>query len=185
MLFPGKLMAPAPGKCQSPTVRDVCDIYLRGHIKNRAEKGRVEIRRTFDLMLAGIADHDAATVTRKVASVHLSDSTTSQCRRRCCKELRAAWDYRPDSGDLPQTAPNGWRSALRGKLKSKERAKLVDESQGQRLGSCADREPVGQPDEVRSKLARGPVKTSRVTRWLWTTSSRGKVSASIGSPRAA
>ena len=185
MLFPGKLMAPTPGKCQSPTVRDVCDIYLRGHIKNRAGKRRVEIRRTFDLMRAGIADHDAATVTRKVASVHLSDSTTSQCRRRCCKELRAAWDYRPDSGDLPQTTPNGWRSALRGKLKSKERAKLFDESQGQRLGSCADREPVGQPDEVRSKLARGPVKTSRVTKWLWTMSNRGKVSASIGSPRAA
>jgi hypothetical protein len=92
MLFPVKLMAPASGKCQSPTVRDVCDIYLRGHIKNRAEKGRVEIRRTFDLMLAGIADHDAATVTRKVASVHISDSTTSQCRWRCCKELRAAWN---------------------------------------------------------------------------------------------
>ena len=85
-------MAPTPGKCQSPTVRDVCDIYLRGHIKNRAEKGRVEIRRTFDLMRAGIADLDAATVTRKVASVHLSDSTTSQCRRRSCKELRAAWN---------------------------------------------------------------------------------------------
>lgn len=99
--------------------------------------------------------------------------------------IEGGLEHRPDSGDLPQTTPNGWRSALRGKLKSKERAKLVDESQGQRLGSCADREPVGQPDEVRSKLARGPVKTSRVTKWLWTMSNRGKVSASIGSPRAA
>ncbi len=52
MFFPGERMTPAPGKCQSPTVRDVCDIYLNGRIKNRAEKGRVEIRRTFETMLA-------------------------------------------------------------------------------------------------------------------------------------
>lgn len=156
---------PAPGKCQSPTVRDVCDIYLKGHIKNRAEKGRVEIRRTFDTMLLGIADHDAATVTRKIAFAHIKQFDHIPVQAAILrKELGAAWDYCLDSGDLPETTPNWWRSVLRGKLKSKGRAKL-----GVKSGVT---KRVLSPDEI-GKIIRWLPNFSKnvedmLTLYLWT-----------------
>lgn len=39
---------------------------------------------------------------------------------------------------------------------------------------------IDQPDEARRKLARGPIKESRVTDWLWPTLNKGK--AMLGHP---
>ncbi|MGE0069688.1 MAG: tyrosine-type recombinase/integrase, partial [Thiomonas sp.] len=136
------------GKRQNPTVRDICEIYLKGHIKNRAEKGRLEIHRTFRTMLDGIADLDATAVTRKIAFAHIKQFDHIPVQAAILrKELGAAWDYCLDSGDLPENAPNWWRSILRGKLKSKGRAKL-----GSKTGVT---KRVLSPDEV-----------GRLIRWL-------------------
>ncbi|MBN9475368.1 MAG: alpha/beta hydrolase [Bordetella sp. SCN 67-23] len=107
------------------TVRRVCDLYLEGHISRRAEKGRGEVARLFNTMLDGIENMLAVDVTRTVAFAHIkkydeSPVIASNLRR----ELGAAWDYCLDSGDLLEDTPNWWRLILRGKLKSKGRAKL-------------------------------------------------------------
>lgn len=109
----------------SPTVRELCDIYLTGHVKNRAKKGQREVARTFNTMLDGIQDMPATAITRKVAFDHIkkfehAPVQASNLRR----ELGAAWDYCLDSGDLPEDTPNWWRLVLRGKLRSKGHAKL-------------------------------------------------------------
>lgn len=135
-------------KRQNPTVRDICEIYLKGHIKNRAEKGRLEVHRTFGTMLDGIADLDATAVTRKIAFAHIKQFDHIPVQAAILrKELGAAWDYCLDSGDMPEDAPNWWRSILRGKLKSKGRAKL-----GCKTGVT---KRVLSPDEV-----------GRLIRWL-------------------
>lgn len=103
------------------TVRDICTIYLEGHIDvNRKEKGAVEIRRTFNTMTESIADMKAVDVTRSVAVdliqgfAHIPVQASSLRR-----ELGAAWEFALDAGKLPESAPNWWRLILRGKLKSK------------------------------------------------------------------
>jgi integrase len=107
------------------TVAQVCKIYLDGHVKNRAKKGRDEVERTFNTMLDGISDMPAVAVTRKIAFTHIKkfDNVPVQAGN-LRRELGAAWDYCLDSGDLPEEIPNWWRLVLRGKLKSKGRAKL-------------------------------------------------------------
>ncbi|WP_234265068.1 tyrosine-type recombinase/integrase [Hydrogenophaga sp. NFH-34] len=147
------------------TVRQVCDIYLAGHVKNRAKKGRDEVARTFDTMLGDIADMRAIDVTRKIAFAHIKQYDhipvqASNLRR----ELGAAWDYCLDSGDLPDNTPNWWRQILRGKLKSKGPKKLgVHKGTGKRVLS---------PDEV-GELVRWLPNFSRavndfLTIYLWT-----------------
>lgn len=106
------------------SVADVCAAYLTGHVeRNRAPKGRAEIKRTFATMLGALADAPAASVTRAQA-FELIDSyadtpVQAQILRR---ELGAAWEYCHDAGKLPETVPNWWRVILRGKLKSKGKA---------------------------------------------------------------
>ena len=112
-------------RSDNPTVRDICEIYLAGHVKTRAVKGRREVARTFNTMLDGIGDMDAAAVTRRVAFDHIKQFDhipvqASNLRR----ELGAAWDYCLDSGALGEETPNWWRQILRGKLRSNGHARL-------------------------------------------------------------
>lgn len=106
------------------SVSDVCSAYLTGHVeRNRAPKGRAEIKRTFATMLGDLANVPAASVTRAQA-FELIDSyadtpVQAQILRR---ELGAAWEYCHDAGKLPETVPNWWRVVLRGRLKSKGKA---------------------------------------------------------------
>ena len=138
----------ASGGRRGATVREICEIYLAGHIKNRAEKGRAEIRRMFDTMLKDIGDMEAVAVTRKIAFAHIKRFDHSPVQAaNLRKELGAAWDYCLDSGDLPDDTPNWWRSVLRGKLKSKGRAKL-----GAKTGV--------------SKRVLSPAEVGRIIRWL-------------------
>lgn len=117
-----------PGSYQQSTVltvRQLCDDYLKGHIKHRAPKGRAEVERMFRTMLGEIQNCPAHTITRKIAFDTIkgfdgSPVIASNLRR----ELGAAWDYALDSGVLSQDTPNWWRLILRGKLKSKGPAKL-------------------------------------------------------------
>ncbi|WP_447578335.1 tyrosine-type recombinase/integrase [Achromobacter kerstersii] len=106
------------------TVAGACDLYYAGHIlTHRAEKGQIEIARTFQTMLGELATKPAAEVTRADA-FSLVESfahipVQAQILRR---ELGAAWDYCHDAGKIPETVPNWWRAILRGKLKSKGKA---------------------------------------------------------------
>ena len=116
---------PTVSRAVGPTVREVCDIYLKGHIKNRAMKGRIEVDRTFKTMLAGIEEMPAVAVTRKIAFDHIKQYDYAPVQAgNLRRELGAAWDYCLDSGDLPEETLNWWRLVLRGKLKSKGHNKL-------------------------------------------------------------
>jgi len=116
-------------------------------------------------MLVGIADRDAATVTRKIAFAHIKQFDHIPVQAAMLrKELGAVWDYCLDSGDLPETTPNWWRSVLRGKLKSKGRAKL-----GVKTGVT---KRVLSPDEI-GKIIRWLPNFSKnvedmLTLYLWT-----------------
>lgn len=103
-----------------PTVRDVCEAYLAGHIdRHRKAKGAAEIRRMFDTMLGDFADLVAATVTRSQAFALLeSFSTVPVQASKLRAELGAAWDYSLDAGKLPDNTPNWWRQIMRGRLRS-------------------------------------------------------------------
>jgi len=106
------------------TVADACDICVAGHIKqHRAEKGQIEIERTFRTMLGDLASKPAETVTRADAFALIESfahiPVQAQILRR---ELGAAWDYCHDAGKLAENVPNWWRAILRGKLKSKGKA---------------------------------------------------------------
>lgn len=118
-----ELLSPAVA-ASSPTVRRVCDIYVDGHVKkNRTEKGRLEVIRTFATMLGDLADVEASSVTRKVAFAHIKQFDHIPVQASVLRrELGAAWDYCLDSGDLPDDTPNWWRQILRGKLKSQGHA---------------------------------------------------------------
>jgi integrase len=103
------------------TVRQVCDLYLAGHIDlHRAEKGRKEIRRMFNTMLRDLANESAATLTRAQAFEFIQSyahiPVQAQNLRR---NLGSAWEYCHDAGELGESVPNWWREILRGKLKSK------------------------------------------------------------------
>jgi len=107
------------------TVREVCNLYLSGHIKHRAKKGQDEVARTFKTMLDGIAHLPATAISRKIAFDHIKQFDHAPVQAgNLRRELGAAWDYCLDAGDLPEDTPNWWRLILRGKLKSKGRAKL-------------------------------------------------------------
>jgi integrase len=130
------------------TVREVCDIYLAGHIKHRAVKGRKEVARTFNTMLGGIEGLAAAAVTRKIAFDHIKQYDDRPVQAgNLRRELGAAWDYCLDAGDLPEDTPNWWRLVLRGKLKSKGHAKL-----GVKSGAV--------------KRSLSPLEAGKLIRWL-------------------
>jgi len=131
---------PATSRSGVPTVREVCDIYLKGHIKNRAKKGRDEVERTFNTMLGGVEDMPAAAITRKIAFDHIKQFDYAPVQAgNLRRELGAAWDYCLDSGDLSEDTPNWWRLVLRGKLKSKGHNKLgVKKGAGKRVLSPAE-----------------------------------------------
>jgi len=131
---------PAASRPGGPTVREVCDIYLEGHIKNRAKKGRDEVARTFKTMLTGIEETPAVAITRKIAFDHIKQYDHAPVQAgNLRRELGAAWDYCLDSGDLPEDTPNWWRLVLRGKLKSKGHNKLgVKKGAGKRVLSPAE-----------------------------------------------
>ena len=90
---------------------------------------------------------------------------------------RHVYESLGDFGALPDHQPEGrqavrqaLRHAARGDGRGDRLVNLLQPSQTSlHVGLC-------QPDAVRGKLARGPVKTSRVIEWLWTTSIRGKIS---------
>jgi len=161
----GDKRRPAVGETGYPTVRDVCHIYLTGHVKNRVKKGRDEVARTFKTMLDGIADLPATAITRKVAFNHIKQFDHAPVQAGVLRrELGAAWDYCLDSGDLPEDAPNWWRLILRGKLKSKGRAKL-----GEKRGVT---KRVLSPDETGTLIRWLPNFSQNVddmlTLYLWT-----------------
>jgi integrase len=103
------------------TVWDVCDDYVRGHIKvARAKKGAAEVERIFATMLGDFGNLTAAEVTRTQAfDLIQSYASTPIVAKDLRGELGGAWDYALDAGRLPDTTPNWWRLILRGKLKSK------------------------------------------------------------------
>ncbi|MGE8691679.1 MAG: tyrosine-type recombinase/integrase [Achromobacter sp.] len=106
------------------TVQRVCDLYHAGHIvRNRGEKGQVEIARMFRTMLGDLAGKEAAEVSRADAFALIESyahiPVQAQILRR---ELGAAWEYCHDAGKLAESVPNWWRLILRGKLKSKGKA---------------------------------------------------------------
>lgn len=116
--------AKRPGAGGVPTVAEVCQAYLDGHIaRNRTEKGQVEIARTFRTMLGELAARPAPDVARSDAFALIESfahiPVQAQILRR---ELGSAWEYGHDSGKLPESVPNWWRLILRGKLKSKGKA---------------------------------------------------------------
>lgn len=90
---------PAASRPGGPTVREVCDIYLEGHIKNRAKKGRDEVARTFKTMLTGIEETPAVAITRKIAFDHIKQYDYAPVQAgNLRRELGAAWDYCLDRG---------------------------------------------------------------------------------------
>jgi hypothetical protein len=131
------------------TVQDVCDDYVRGHIRPaRAKKGATEVERLFATMLGDAAQCIAADITRTQAfDLIQSYASTPVVAKQLRRELGAAWDFALDAGRLPDNAPNWWRLILRGKLKSKGK-KL----QGEYIGT--------------SKRVLSPAETGQLIRWL-------------------
>ncbi|AOJ68394.1 alpha/beta hydrolase [Burkholderia sp. ABCPW 14] len=117
----------------SPTVRDICMAYLKGHVeRNRQPKGAAEVARMFRTMLGDIAALPAAELTRerafsKIDSYRQIPVQASKLRL----ELGAAWDYALDAGRLPESASNWWRQIMRGRLRSNGRR-----IQGQPVGTA-------------------------------------------------
>jgi integrase len=115
------------------TVRQLCELYLVGHIEgNRKPKGAAEIRRMFNTMLGDFGNVQAASVTRSQAFETLeSYSNVPVQASKLRAELGAAWDYGLDAGRLPETAANWWRQIMRGRLRS--RGKVI---QGKPIGTA-------------------------------------------------
>lgn len=111
----------SPTVAGSPTVRDVLQDYLHGHINvARKEKGAAEVRRMFRMMVPEkFAEKDAASVTRRDAADLIKSHAGIPVQASSLKrEIAAAWVYAMDLGRLPDNASNHWRDILRGKLKS-------------------------------------------------------------------
>lgn len=102
------------------TVRQVCDLYLEGHIaRHRKPKGQAEITRLFNKMLGRTGEATAETLTRTQAFDLLdSHGKTPVLASNLRCELGAAWDYALDAGKLPESTPNWWRQIMRGRLRS-------------------------------------------------------------------
>jgi integrase len=104
------------------TVRKLCDSYLVSLKLSRKAKGRTEVGRLFDTMLAPIAELAPAAVTRSVAfDLIMAYSATPVVAKALRAELGGAWDHGYDSGRLSDDVPNWWRQILRGKLRTKGR----------------------------------------------------------------
>jgi integrase len=106
-----------------PTVFDVADEYVEGHLKPTASRGHyAACRRMADAMLGDVAAIIAAAVTRQQAFDLIDGHKGSPVLARQLRQLLgAAWDHALDAGRLPADAPNWWRLILRGKLRSRGR----------------------------------------------------------------
>ncbi|WP_244131721.1 integrase arm-type DNA-binding domain-containing protein [Burkholderia multivorans] len=104
----------------SPTVREICAAYLKGHIDvNRGVKGATEVARMFRTMIEDIADLPVAEVTRERAFAKIDAFRHIPVQASKLRlELGAAWDYALDAGKIPESTPNWWRQIMRGRLRS-------------------------------------------------------------------
>jgi len=157
------------------TVRDLCDDYLVGHIKqHRAAKGAKEVERLFTQKLDAIAGKQAATVTRAEAFNLLSswaDTPVSTGQLR--SELAGAWDYALDAARIPENTPNWWRLIMRGRLRSK--GKVIE---GKHIGAgkrVLSELEVGQVIRWLPNFA--PTTDDMLTLYLWTCTRGAEISA--------
>lgn len=161
------------------TVACVADDYWYGHVRlSRAQKGANEVRRMFDTMLGRTGNVPAHELTRAQAFDLIrsfAESAPVQAQKLRA-ELGAAWDYAIDSGRLPESCPNWWRSILRGKIRSK--GKRIA---GQRIGTA---KRVLSAQEVGQLIRWLPNFTASVedvlTLYLWTGTRGGEIVAMRG-----
>jgi len=132
----------------------------------RAKKGATEVKRMFDKMLGPTGCLAASEISRAEAfdliKRHAEMAPVQAGKLRA--ELAAAWDYAIDSGRLPESSPNWWRSVMRGKIRS--RGKSIA---GEKVGTA---QRVLSSDEIGTLIRWLPnfsqLLEDTITLYLWT-----------------
>jgi hypothetical protein len=96
------------------TLAQACEDYWQGHVApTRAKKGVTEVKRMFDKMLGDTGCLAASEISRAEAFdlIKRYAETAPVQAGKLRAELGAAWDYAIDSGRLPESCPNWWRSS--------------------------------------------------------------------------
>ncbi len=107
------------------------------------------------------------------------DALSSYGMRSSMSRKGNCWDNAPTEslwGSLNESGPAVWQEVRHPTPSDGWGDRLADVLQPSQTSLHAG---LYQPNEVRSKLARGPVKECRVTEWLWTTLNEGKVSVPL------
>lgn len=119
-------------KRHAVTVEKVVRTFLEEHVAKacRTEKARYDARRMFEgRVLPEIGEKPAHAITRADAADFLArvKIDAPAMARLLRSRLGGAWDHAIDRKLLPHDHANPWRTALRGKLKSKARSRFLDD----------------------------------------------------------
>jgi hypothetical protein len=161
------IAAQATASAPRYTLAQACEDYWQGHVaRMRAKKGATEVKRMFDKMLGPTGCLAASEISRAEAfdliKRHAEMAPVQAGKLRA--ELAATWDYAIDSGRLPESSPNWWRSVMRGKIRS--RGKSIA---GEKVGTA---QRVLSSDEIGTLIRWLPnfsqLLEDTITLYLWT-----------------
>ena len=116
----------------STTVEDLCRFFLKDHIEKecRTEKARYDALRMFEgrvipeMGARPAHEVDRADAANFLARVKIEAPALARLLR---SRLGGAWDHAIARKKLPPNHVNPWRGVLAGKLKSKARARFLDD----------------------------------------------------------